>query len=256
MGGRSLCDGDGHIETVIVYGLVTNPETVTAELEPLPAGDSFLLSNRYAVISDTAPALRLSSAGWIDLIPAALLAIDSRELLFELCKEKIVMRIQPFSTRVRLFVERYLEFMRSQLVTHASELESDDIFTPEDWIYSAWLPLPHAQIQLPAEFGAGGDANFAEVDVAFWTGGHLIGVQVEQTGSLIKSKRERLASLVDQHPRIKLISVPREKLSETEANFPDDLFDDTFLNFWRGLSLPQGPNPSPILENLYPASKG
>jgi len=213
-----------------------------------------LLSNRSAVISETAPALRLSSAGWIGLTPASLMAIDSRELLFALCKEKIVTRIQPFSTRIRLFVERYLEFMRAQLETHASELENDDILTTEDWIYSAWLPLPHAQIQLPAEFG-GGDANFAELDVAFWTGDQLIGVQVEQTGSMVKSKRERLASLVDQCPRFQLISIPRDKLSETESNFPDDLFNESFSCFWRGINLPQGPNPSPILTNPFSGIK-
>lgn len=262
MGGWPLCDGDGHIETVIVYGLVTNPETVTAELAPLPADDRFLLSNRYAVISETAPALRLSSAGWIDLTPASLVGIESKELLFELCKEKIVARIQPFSTRIRLFVERYLEFMKAQLVTYASELgselENDDIFTTEDWIYSAWLPLPHAQIQLPPEFGPefspefGADAaNFAELDVAFWTGDQLIGVQVEQTGSMIKSKRKKLAALVDQHPRFKLISIPRDKLSETDPNFPGELFDETFSCFWRGINMPQGPNPSSLLANPY-----
>jgi hypothetical protein len=244
---------------------VTNPATVIAELGPLPEDESVLLSNRYAVISETAPALRLSSAGWIDLTPASLVNIDSPELLFELCKEKIVTRIQPFSKRIRLFVERYLEFMQAQLVRHASELaselESDDILTAEDWIYSAWLPLPHAQIQLPAEFGpdfGAGDENFAELDVVFWTGDQLIGVQVEQAGSMIKSKREKLDYLKEHHPQIKIVSIPRDKLSESATNFPDfpgDLFDETFSCFWRGLSLPQGPNPSPILAKPFPASK-
>jgi len=227
--------------------LITNPETVTGELEPLPTGETFLLSNRFAIFSETAPAIRLSSAGWIDLTPNALVGIDTPELLFELCKEKIIARIQPFSKRIRLFVERYFEFMKAEIVEHSSELASDDIFTIEDWIYSAWLPLPHAHIQLPT--------GFAELDIAFWTGEQLIGVQVEQTGSIAKSKREKLTDLMEHHPLVKIISIPRERLSETESNFTNDLFDETFSCFWRGLNLPQGPNPSPILANPFPASK-
>jgi hypothetical protein len=245
LGGRALCDGDGHIETVVVYGLITNPETVTGELEPLPTGETFLLSNRFAIFSETAPALRLSSAGWIDLTPNSLIGIDTPELLFELCKEKIIARIQPFSKRIRLFVERYFEFMKAQIAEHASELDSDDIFAVEDWIYSAWLPLPHAHIQLPT--------GFAELDTAFWTGEQLIGVQVEQTGSIAKSKREKLVYLEEHHPQIKIISIPRDGLLESGDGFPSDLFGEDFSCFWKGLTLPQGPSPSKILMKSFNA---
>jgi hypothetical protein len=220
--------------------LITNPETVIGELESLPTGETFLLSNRFAILSETAPAIRLSSAGWIDLTPNALIGIDTPELLFELCKEKIIARIQPFSKRIRLFVERYLDFMKAQIIEHASELNSDDIFTAEDWIYSAWLPLPHAHIQLPT--------GFAELDTAFWTGEQLIGVQIEQTGSIAKSKREKLAYLEEYHPQIKIISIPRDGLSESREGFPSDLFGEDFSCFWKGLALPQGPSPSKVLS--------
>ena len=216
----------------------------------MPQGEPLLLSNRYAVISETAPALRLSSAGWIDLTPASLVNIESTEMLFEHCREKIVTRIQPFSKRIRLFVERYLEFVKGQLATYASELESDDIFTAEDWIFSAWLPLPHAQILLAPEFKEGAP-GFAELDVAFWTGDQLIGVQVEQSGSMIKSKRDKLTYLVDHHPQIKIIPIPRDRLSENERSFPGDLFDETFSKFWQGITLPQGPDPSPVLNSSF-----
>lgn len=123
--------------------------------------------------------------------------------------------------------------------------DSDDIFAVEDWIYSAWLPLPHAHIQLPT--------GFAELDTAFWTGEQLIGVQVEQTGSIAKSKREKLVYLEEHHPQIKIISIPRDGLLESGDGFPSDLFGEDFSCFWKGLTLPQGPSPSKILMKSFNA---
>ncbi len=255
MGRRPLCDGDGYIETQIIFGLVTNPATVAAGLVALSEGEPFLLSDRFAVLSENSPALRLSSAGWINTTPASLVDIDSTEMLFELCKEKIIARTSPFSKRVRLFVERYLDFMKAQTEIYSLELEGDEIFTAEDWIFSTWLPMPHAQIQLPPEF-SGDEPSFAEFDMAFWTGRQLIGIQVEQRNTMIKSKREKLDYLEGHHPQIKIISIPRDRLTENEEGFPHDLFDEAFSKFWQGLTLPHGPNPSPFLANPFRVPEG
>ena len=175
--------------------------------------------------------------------------------MFELCKEKIIARISPFSKRVRLFVERYFDFMKAQTRKYILELEGDDIFTAEDWIFSTWLPMPHAHIQLPPEF-SGDEPSFAEVDVALWTGRQLIGIQVEQRDTMIKSKREKLDYLAGHHPQIEIISIPRDRLTENGEEFPHDLFDEAFSKFWQGLTLPHGPNPSPLLANPFKIPEG
>ena len=229
---------------------MTNPATVAAGLVPLPEGAPFLLSDRFAVLSESSPALRLCSPGWINTSPASLLDIDSTALLFGFCREKIMTRISPFSRRVRLFVERYLYFMKTQTEKYGSDLEGDDVFSAEDWIFSAWLPMPHAHVQLPRDFGGDGP-SFAELDIAYWTGRRLIGIQLDQTSSMIRSRRHKLDYLADYHPRVDIISIPRDRLTENGKSFPHDLFDEAFTKFWQGLALPHGPNPPPLLANPF-----
>jgi hypothetical protein len=255
VGRRSLCHGDGYIDlfpqTVVVHGLVENPSTVVAELEGLEVGGSLILSNRYALFSPNSPGLRLNSAGWIDLTPVGLIDIISTELLYALTREKVLARISPFSKRIRLFVESYLSFIWKQIESLDKPNEDAEVFTHEDWVYSAWLPMPHAHILLPPD-NVGSEISFAEFDIVFWTGEKLVCVDVEQSGSILPSKRAKRKFLEASHPQVDVVSIDRELNADvTLNNFPGHLFDKTFGCFWNGLDLPQGPCPSPIFTSVF-----
>jgi hypothetical protein len=199
-------------------------------------------------VSPASPGLRLSSPGWIDISFQQMSQVNSTDDLFDLCRERLTNRSSPFSKLIRLFLDRYVEFVSAQLEAHKSELGAniadDEIYNYRDWIFSAWLPLPQAQILLPAAFGAG-RPSFAEFDIAFSLPGQLIGVTIDGAGTPIKSRQRKLDYLVENHPQLSLVQVPKTRLQD--GAFPNDLFPAIFTRFWQGLSLPHGPCPSEVL---------
>ena len=241
-------------QTLIVYGIVTNPETIANGFERRNGQRPFELTNRYALVSPASPGLRLSSPGWIDFSFQQMSQVTSTADLFDLCRERIINRSSPFSKLIRLFLERYLEFVGARLEAHKSELGAgtadDEIFDYRDWIFSAWLPLPQAQILLPPAFGAD-RPSFAEFDIAFSLPGHLIGVAIDGASTPIKSRQRKVDYLVENHPELSLVQVPRNRLRD-EA-FPIDLFPKSVARFWQGLPMPHGPCPPDVLlERLTP----
>jgi hypothetical protein len=228
--------------------MVTNPETVLNQYHDAGRPPSFALQTNYAEIAVGFSSLRLSTPGWANFPLSGLRGIDTTELLFELSKEKIVTRIQPFAKRVRLFVERYFDFMTNHIAANFDQLPSDPLIKPLDWIFSAWLPLPHAKILVSPD-DREKPAQIVEFDLIFWTGVDLIGIQVEQKGTLVKSKREAFERFTEEHPQFKLISVTRDQLPDDKPEFPDKIFDENFLNFWSGTDLPKGPPLQQILNS-------
>ena len=250
MGRRPVRFGGRIIKAVIVYGLVTNPETVLRQYYDAGRSPSTVLQINYAEIGDHSHPFRLSTPGWANFPMNSLRGINSTELLFELSKEKIVTRIRPFAKRVRLFVERYFDFMKEHIAANFDQLPSDPLITPLDWIFSVWLPLPHSKILL----NSGNDkksAQFVEFDLIFWTGVDLLGIQVEQKGTMVKSKREVLERFTKERPNFKAISITRDQLPDDEKKFPLEVFDEYFLNFWSGINLPKGPPLHQILNNEF-----
>ena len=248
MGRRSLCHGDGYIETLVIYGIVSDPETVAKKIRPLPEGASYDLSNQHALFTENSPALRLSSEGWMHFSPNALIEASNFQLLYDLTIEKIMRGIPPFSQSTRIFINSYLKFMSKQTREITTTDSDADIFSQEDWIYSIWLPMPNTNILLSPGFN-NEELNFAEFDLSFWTGKKLICIQLNQSNTPVKSKRNRIEYLGSTHPHIKIIEIPSNRLTNIDPAFPDDLFDENFSRFWRGLKLPQGPNTQPIFAS-------
>ena len=125
-----------------------------------------------------------------------------------------------------------------------AKTDQDEVYIYEDWIFSAWLPLAHAQILLPPVF----DENrrcFAELDVAFWLDGQLIGVVIDSSSTLIKSRQVKLDYLNERHPQFIFVNFPKRHLEDDK--FPIHLFPESFSSFWQSLALPQGPCAPPTL---------
>ncbi|MDH3713702.1 MAG: hypothetical protein OET44_07645 [Gammaproteobacteria bacterium] len=237
-------------QTLIVYGIVTNPETIANGFGQRPGERPAELTNRYALVSPVSLGLRLSSPGWIDISFQQMSQVKSTGDIFDLCRERIINRSSPFSKLIRLFLERYLEFARAQLEVHKHELgagpSDNEIFDYRDWVFSAWLPLPQAQILLPPAFDAR-QPSFAELDIAFSLSAQLIGVKIDGASTPIKSRQKKLNYLIEHHPHLTVVHVPKNRLRD--ETFIQDLFPESIARFWQGLSLPQGPCPPEILLN-------
>ena len=143
-----------------------------------------------------------------------------------------------------MYIEQYLNFMSDKLEVHKLELgakiDEDEIYDYKDWIFSSWLPLPHAQILLPPVF-ADNSPNFAEIDIAFWVDGKLIGVMIDGANTPIKSRQCKLDFLAENHPQFSIVNFGKDHLQGD--TFPTNLFPASFFNFWENLSLPHGPCP-------------
>jgi len=229
-------------KTLVLYGQCSNPLTALETICIPPDGNAFELSRNYAVLSPSSPGLRFSSSGWLEISTRQMLNVQSTESLFQICRERIINRTSQFSVLLRLFLESYFDFLHSQIEKNKNKLEpknvEDEIFIYKDWIFSAWLPLPQAHILLPPKF-MDNKPSFAEIDVAFWIEGQLIGVVIDGGETPIKSRQKKLDYLVEKHPQLWVIKVPRDKLEED--TFPIDLFPNSFSHFWRTLTLPHGP---------------
>ena len=90
--------------------------------------------------------------------------------------------IPTFSISIRNFLKAYLESVSKN--TRQIKTMTEEIFTRDDWVYSAWFPMPNTYILLSPEFDREG-LNFAEFDVSFWTGKQLICVQLNQSKTMI-----------------------------------------------------------------------
>ena len=246
MGWWALRYGDGYIETLIIYGLVNDPSALAKKILLLQDGTSTQLSNQHAFFNENSPALRLNCSDWLQHSSNAI-EVNNSELLYNMTIEKIMRNILPFSYLTRIFIKSYFDFMLEQtkkIFINEAELE---IFNQQDWVYSAWLPMPNTHILLSPEFN-NEKFEFVEFDLSFWTEGQLICIQLGQPNTLIKSKMEKRKQLEFAYPYINIIEIPINRFTENEKLFPSDLFSENFNYFWRGLKLPKGPNTQPILE--------
>ena len=228
--------------TLIIYGQCSNPVTTFKNISIPPGDNTSELSSNYALLSPSSPGLRFSSSGWLEISTRQIFNAESTEELFQISRERIINCTNQFSRLIRLFLDSYFDFLHSQIEKHKNELEpdnvEDEVFIYKDWIFSAWLPLPQAHILLPPKF-MDNKPSFAEIDVAFWIEGQLIGVVIDGGATPIKSRKEKLDYLVEKHPQLSIVKIPRDKLEE--YTFPMDLFPKSFSYFWRTLTLPHGP---------------
>lgn len=233
-------------QTLIVYGLFGDPARVLAQL--VAARQNFPpLANRYAVISSSTRDIRLSSPGWMHIDLNQRLALVTSEELFVVCRERLLKNTPPFSGPTRLFLNHYLEFVKDEVASKRQTLipfqPETEVFTYQDFAFSAWLPLPEARILLPPDFDDDGPA-FAEVNLAFWQRGRIVAILIEGTGTPVKSRRRKLDFLRKNHPYLELVRVQKDQLRS--GAFPIDRFPESFARFWEGVDLPIGPCPPTI----------
>ena len=243
VGRRPVYPGDGHIDRRIIFGPAGDPARTLAELgQPLPSSP---LGSHFALIADGTPGFRLSSPGWANLTARDLALATSGDRLYQLVREKLVAKLPTFSVRLHLFVEKYLDDAKRR----ANETfggNEPDVFGPEDWIYSAFLPLPNARVKLPGDNS--GTPQFAEISVLFWTGNAAIGVQLEPRSSVIGSRKKNLEELSAAWPELNLIGF-REIACRPIAMASQPILPAFPPRIWEGMGIPQGPSLSGVFES-------
>ena len=204
------------------------------------------LGSQHACITPATPGFRLSSPGWAHFATRDLELITSGDRLHQLVREKLNAKLPTFAVRLTQFVDGYLADAERRARAHFED-QDDALVTADDWIYSAFLPLPHARIQLPADsFPAPG---FVELSVLFWTGETAVGVQLEPAASVIGSKKKHLDWLEENWPALTVLELPRDRFGRAGDGFPTGLFPRALKEFWADVEIPQGPSLSGILES-------
>ncbi|MEK9967175.1 MAG: hypothetical protein VW582_12545 [Rhodospirillaceae bacterium] len=204
------------------------------------------LGDSHARIAPGMPAFRLSSPGWADFATRDLELVTSGERLFELVREKLNTKLPTFAVRLRQFVDLYVDH-GLRAVADEFGSETGPLVTAEDWIYSAFLPLPNARVEIPDS----GPSEFAEFGVFFWTGERAIGVLLEPAASIIGRKRRNLDRLAEAWPSLTVIEAARDRFPGDDSVFADDLLPPELMRFWDGLDMPQGPSVSGVLETPF-----
>lgn len=229
--------------SLIIYGQVSDPGRVYSALPELE-GNERSLTRQYALITDKTPGFRLSSSGWMLLPLDQRMMLSTIDEMFLLCREKVMQGASQFARPTRQFLESYLDAIASavnvsnkELLTNATDRE---IYTAQDWVFSAWLPLPNAHILLPPDYGSK-TPEFAKIDVVFWQGGRIVGVEIEGSSTPLKSQRRKLDYLCAHHP---LFDIVRLSSAQVQAGtFRLDMLPLAFSRFCDGLTLPLGPCP-------------
>lgn len=224
---------------LIVYGPAADAGRILSELGA--DGPSTPLSEDHAVFTPSAPGFRLSSRGWVDMGPDVRMDLPDADTLMLLCRGQVHRSAPQFAMSIRRFLDEYLDFCRAQVDVHRDELQpaTPDIYGHADWVFSAWLPLPHARVLLPPSFEGEGPA-FAEIDIAFWDGTELIAVMLEDGGTPLKSARRRRDHLFETFPALRVVKAGRD------GAFPMNAFPESLTRFWSGLEMPTGPCPPSI----------
>ncbi|MFL2783096.1 MAG: hypothetical protein ACJZ9G_12860 [Rhodospirillales bacterium] len=250
MGRRSLCHGDGYINTFIIYGRITNPETVIKRLETDLSKHKECLTSNLAIVNLNTSGFRLNNRGWADFNNAGPINIESTSTMFEIVREKIKSKISPFSKNTNNFIRDYLDFIEVQVTKINISKTHNELFDQYDWIFSAWLPLTHAYILIdePNDIKP---MEFAEFDICYWTGRKLLCINLGNSNSIIKSKQRRIDFLKNNNPLVEIINIPTNIDLDKEKKFASHLFDIDFKEFWNGLKLPLGPNGPPILSKHF-----
>lgn len=144
------------------------------------------------------------------------------------------------------FIERYFAFLDGQIAAHRAELAErlapfDGLFAPEDFIFSAPLPLPRAHLPAPAEGHAGEvtAADHVAVDFAFWLADGPVAVFALPSPLTPGAARKRDARLTAAG--VRLVSYAASALDDPEFGLFRRILGPEACRFWEGEALPSAP---------------
>lgn len=226
----------------IAYGMVENPARVLS-MQPAALQDGPILSPSLASFASDTPALRLNSAGWMNLPAEVMARLRTHAALKDYCRRRIEKKASIFDRVLQDFLTGYLDVVEAEVSDHAQDLPGGAawdaaLYAGADWFFSAFLPLPNAHLELTgAEREATGAERCIRFDVMFWTGTSLVAVTLEKLSMPTARQRQERARFAAMRPDIAFVTIPREKNGMRLQSYLPGVCD----RFWHGLRYPLGP---------------
>jgi hypothetical protein len=175
------------VDRFLCFGKVASPDVARRnEGANLPATRGGL-GRQVALIGSETPAFRLNSPGWMAPGPELIAALDTREALCLLCRDRLEAIVPGFAPRVREFCAAYLDAVASRI---GPPEEGDDVSLPGDRFFNALLPLPCPRVAVPESA-----TGWVGADIGFWDGTDLVLVRFGAETSVLPRQRNELASL-------------------------------------------------------------
>jgi hypothetical protein len=227
----------------IAFGVVENAARVLSmQTAALPHGGTILSPSLASFASDS-PALRLNSAGWMNLPPEVMATLRTQSALKDYCRRRIEKKAPIFDRPLQEFLAGYLDIVEAEVREHAAMLAGgaswdSALYSTADWFFSAFLPLPNAHLGLTAEERAATEAEcFIHFDVLFWTGASLIAVTLERLSMQTPGQRREQARFAAIRPDITFVTIPVGENGPRLRSHLPGVCD----RFWQGLRYPLGP---------------
>ena len=226
----------------IAYGVVEHPARVLAT-QPAASHDEPVLSPSFASFTSASPALRLNSAGWMQLPAEVMATLRTQAALKDYCRARIERKASIFDRPLQDFLATYLDLVEGEVRDHAASLAGaaswdSALYATADWFFSAFLPLPNAYLELTEkERAATGAERFIHFDVLFWTGASLIAVTLKRLSMQTARQRDAQESFAALRPDVSCVTIaPEKNAARLKACLPG-----VCAEFWRRLRYPLGP---------------
>ena len=192
----------------------------------IPGGDAVALRSGHAVISQDTPAICLNSPGWLTPPPDLIMAMQSRALLRELCRDGLAALTNGFSAAPQRATQRYLEDLDARFPVPKEPPFA--LFEASDRFFAALLPMPAPKIVIEA-----GETP-AEADLAVWDGQQLTLISFGDEGQYTPRQRTARDDLVARAPvPMRLHAAPLRRDAPL-----DDIFAPDILTWATGARLP------------------
>lgn len=220
--------------------------------EPAPGGDSgFTLrwgrpgrdgtgARSLVIAPGRTPPVRLNSDLGARYRPERLAEIPDNAAKLDRLKDDLLRTLDIFAKHPRQFVEVYFRFIAERIEAETATLDralawSGGLFTAGDWIFSALRPLPQAVV---VESGGQGGAVGPVCDFAFWTGRHVLAVELHGSA---RSRRDQAGKDGLPPDLVKPVTIAVAALAGGTDIFTTGDFPPEFLSFWEGEGVPSSP---------------
>ena len=227
----------------IAYGIVENPARVLSMQPGALPQDGTILSPSLASFASNSPALRLNSAGWMNLPAEIMATLRTHAALKDYCRSRIQKKASIFDRPLQDFLTNYLDVVETEVRDHANDLPGGPswdaaLYDTADWFFSAFLPLPNAHLRLTEEEREETGAEpIIRFDVLFWTGASLVAVTLEKLSMQTSRQRHAQERFIAMRPDITFVTIPRKKNGmRLQSDLPS-----VCEQFWHGLRHPLGP---------------
>jgi hypothetical protein len=172
---------------------------------------------------------------------------------FEVVRDAVCGHVDAWGGPAQRFLRDYFDAVsatigRDRALIEASMPTCAGLYSAEDWLYSAPLPLPRAHLNAPASSRPHGtEEDYVRVDVVFWNGERFVAIDAGSSSLLPRRAAERAERL--RRAGIDVVSWAGAAPAGFDAFFPR-LLPRRARYFWQTRSLPTGPFRSDALDLL------